>query len=73
MAKRKPAQARTHRKITISLGVEVDERLGIEARRRGLTRSQLADALLGEQLRHIVVSIRSPSLALQACEKEAAA
>jgi hypothetical protein len=51
------AEAKTHRKVALILSVEADERLTIQARRRGISRSKLADEILAEQLRHISVHI----------------
>ena len=59
MARRKAAPVKTHRKVTLNLEVDADERLTIQARRSGVSRGELASELLGRSLRHIVVSIRS--------------
>ena len=58
MPRRKSAKVRTHRKITLTLTAETDERLGIQARRANQTRSELAEDLLARCLRQIVVTIR---------------
>jgi hypothetical protein len=69
MAKRKTAEPRTRRKITLTLSAETDEKLTIQARRERMTRSSLADDLLGYALRQFVVSIRG----VKSGEGEAAA
>lgn len=61
MSKRKAVLVKTRRKVTLSLDVDADERLSIQARRSGVTRSELASELIGKYLRHIVVSIRGQS------------
>jgi hypothetical protein len=58
MARRKAALARTHRKVSLTLSAEADEKLTIQARRGRTTRSELASELLSNALRQIVVSIR---------------
>jgi hypothetical protein len=68
MGKRKTTPIKTRRKVTLSLDIDADERLSIQARRNGVTRSKLASELVGKALAHIVVSIRH-----QAAQGEAAA
>ena len=58
MSKRKEVQTPAGRKRTITLSAETSTRLGIEAERRQCTRSKVAESILADGLRHIVVQIR---------------
>ncbi len=58
MSRRRTAKPPERRKLTLTLSSETSIRLGVEAGRRGCTRSQAAELLLSESLRHIVVQIR---------------
>ncbi len=68
MPKRKVKQAPARGRHTIILTAATSMRLGVEAQRRGLDRSAAAEAILAENLGHIVISIRG-----QAGEAESAA
>lgn len=59
MSRRKEVPPPAARKRTISLSPETSTRLGIEAERRRATRSAVAESILAEGLRHIVVQIRT--------------
>lgn len=58
MSKRKAVPVKTRRKVTLSLDVDADERLTIQARRNGVSRSDLASEIVAKALRHIVVQFR---------------
>lgn len=59
MSKRKDVPPPAARKRTITLSAETSTRLGVEAERRQSTRSAVAESILADGLRHIVVQIRS--------------
>jgi predicted transcriptional regulator len=59
MSRRKDVPPPAGRKRTIKLSAETSTRLGVEAERRRSTRSAVAEAILADGLRHIVVQIRT--------------
>ncbi len=59
MPKRRDVPPPAARKRTIALSHETSTRLGVEAERRRSTRSAVAEAILADGLRHIVVQIRT--------------
>jgi hypothetical protein len=72
MQRRRNAKPALRRKLTLTLSIETSIRLGVEAGRRGCTRSAAAELLLAEALKHIVVSIRKPGTPAPESETEAA-
>ena len=54
----KPKDARE--KITLLISKDTNVKLSTLAAIKGLDRSTLADAILGEALRHVVIALRGP-------------
>jgi hypothetical protein len=59
MARRQKKIPAAKKKRTLILSAETFQRLGVEADRQGKRRSAVADKILGDHLRHIVVTFRS--------------